>query len=105
MYDWVGFTPIFASIVALLTVAWVSLYATLEPDRTRIYGFPFSDLAVNRRILTMTSFRVQYAFAVTMVRTWVPIYAGTTVAGGGLGVAATATAVTVTAEKATNMVG
>jgi len=105
LFDAVGFGPIFAVIVALMTVAWLGLLGLLDPDPTRIAGFPFSDLAVNRKILTMTSFRFQYAFAVTMVRTWVPIYAGTAVAGGGLGVAATAVAVTVTAEKATNMVG
>ena len=105
VYDWLGFTPIFAGIVVLLTVAWLGLLLTLEPDGTRIRGFPFSDLAVNRRILTMTAFRAQYAFAVTMVRTWIPIYAGTVVAAGGLGVTTTAVAVTVTAEKATNMVG
>jgi MFS family permease len=105
VYDAVGFTPVFAGIVALLVVVWVGLYTTLNPDPTRVTGFPFSDLAVNRRLLTITTFRAQYAFAVTMVRTWVPIYAGTRVAAGGLGVAATAVAVTVTAEKATNMVG
>jgi MFS family permease len=105
VYDAVGFGPIFAAIVALIAVAWVGLFAALEPDPTRTEGFPFSDLAVNRRILTVTSFRAQYAFAVTMVRTWVPIYAGTAVAAGGLGVAATAVAATVTAEKAVNMAG
>jgi MFS family permease len=105
VYDAVGFGPVFAGIVALVVVAWVGLYTTLDADPTRVEGFPFSDLALNRKLLTITTFRVQYAFAVTMVRTWVPIYAGTRVAGGGLGVAATAVAVTVTAEKATNMVG
>ena len=105
LFDMVGFGPIFAVIVVLMTVAWIGLFSRLDPDPTRIRGFPFSDLAVNRRILTMTSFRFQYAFSVTMVRTWIPIYAGTAVAAGGLGVAATAVAVTVTAEKATNMVG
>jgi len=105
LFELAGFGPIFAIITALLTLAWVGLYGLLDADPTRVSGFPFSDLALNRRILTMTSFRAQYAFAVTMVRTWVPIYAGTAVAGGGLGVAATAVAVTVTAEKATNMVG
>jgi MFS family permease len=105
LLDLFGFTPIFAIIVVLMTVAWLGLYRLLDPDPTRIQGFPFSDLAVNRRILTMTSFRAQYAFAVTIVRTWVPIYAGTEVASGGLGVAGIAVAVTVTAEKATNMVG
>ncbi len=105
IFDAVGFGPIFTIIVVLVVVAWVGLFTTLEPDDTRVTGFPFADLALNRKLLTITSFRVQYAFAVTMVRTWVPIYAGTALAGGGLGVAATAVAVTVTAEKATNMVG
>jgi MFS family permease len=105
LYDMLGFGVIFTIIVALMVVAWVGLFALLDPDKTRIRGFPFTDLAVNRRILTMTSFRAQYALAVTMVRTWVPIYAGTEMAAGGLGVAATAVAVTVSAEKATNMVG
>ncbi|WP_122091026.1 MFS transporter [Halalkalicoccus subterraneus] len=105
IYDTVGFGPIFTLIVALMVVTWIGLYAVLDSDETRVEGFPFSDLAMNRRILTVSSFRVQYAFAVTMVRTWVPIYAGTAMASGGLGVAAFAVALTVTAEKATNMVG
>lgn len=105
IYDAVGFGPIFTVIVALMVVVWVGTYAVLDPDETRVEGFPFSDLAVNRRILTISSFRVQYAFAVTMVRTWIPIYAGTAMLSGGLGVAAFAVALTVTAEKATNMVG
>jgi len=53
----------------------------------------------------MTSFCAQYAFAVTMVRTWVLIYVSTEMAAGGLGVTGIAIGVTVTAEKATNMVG
>ena len=105
LLDQFGFTPIFAIIVVLMTIAWLGIYRLLDPDPTRIQGFPFSDLAVNRRILTMTSFRAQYAFAVTIVRTWIPIYAGTEVASGGLGVAGIAVAVTVTTEKAANMVG
>ncbi|QAU12118.1 MFS transporter [Halorubrum sp. BOL3-1] len=105
IYDAVGFGPVFTLITALMVVAWLVTWGMLDADPTRIEGFPFSDLAVNRRILTMTTFRAQYAFAVTMVRTWIPIYAGTEMAAGGLAVGATAVAVTVTAEKATNMVG
>ncbi|MFW5918862.1 MAG: MFS transporter [Halanaeroarchaeum sp.] len=105
MYDAVGFGPIFDTITALMVVAWLVIWGFLEADQTRIEGFPFSQLAVNRKIVTISSFRVQYAFAVTMVRTWIPIYAGTSMAGGGLAVGATAVAITVTAEKATNMVG
>ncbi len=105
IYDAFGFGPIFTVISLLMVLAWVVTWVVLDEDDTRIEGFPFSDLAVNRRILTISTFRVQYAFAVTMVRTWVPIYAGTSMASGGLGVAGIAIAITVTAEKATNMVG
>jgi len=105
VYDAAGFGPIFALISGLMVLAWLITWGVLDEDETRVRGFPFSDLAVNRKILTITSFRFQYAFAVTMVRTWVPIYAGVAVARGGLAVGATAVAVTVTAEKATNMVG
>ena len=105
IYDAVGFGPVFTLITALMVVAWLVTWGMLDADPTRIEGFPFSDLAVNRKILTISTFRAQYAFAVTMVRTWIPIYAGTELAAGGLAVGATAVAVTVTAEKATNMVG
>ena len=105
IYDAVGFGPVFTTITLLMILAWVVTWGVLDSDPTRVAGFPFSDLAVNRKILTITTFRAQYAFAVTMVRTWIPIYAGTSMAAGGLAVGATAVAVTVTAEKATNMVG
>jgi MFS family permease len=105
IYDAFGFGPVFTIITLLMILAWVVVWGVLDRDPTRIEGFPFTDLAVNRKLLTITAFRAQYAFAVTMVRTWVPIYAGTAMASGGLAVGATAVAVTVTAEKATNMVG
>ena len=105
IYDALGFGPVFTIITLLMILAWVVVWGVLDRDPTRIEGFPFTDLAVNRKLLTITAFRAQYAFAVTMVRTWVPIYAGTAMASGGLAVGATAVAVTVTAEKATNMVG
>ena len=105
IYDAFGFGPVFTIIAALMVVAWVITWLVLDADDTRVEGFPFTDLAVNRKLITISTFRVQYAFAVTMVRTWVPIYAGTAMASGGLGVAGVAIAVTVTAEKATNMVG
>ncbi len=105
IYDAVGFGPVFSIITVLMILAWVVTWSLLDSDPTRVEGFPFSDLAVNRKILTISTFRVQYAFAVTMVRTWIPIYAGTSMMAGGLAVGATAVAITVTAEKATNMVG
>ncbi len=103
LYELFGFGPIFAVIVAIMTVAGLGCLRYLNPDETRIEGFPFTDLALNRRILTLTSFRLQYAFSVTLVRTWVPIYAGVAAAQGGLAYGGLAVALTVTAEKFTNM--
>ncbi|WP_101297217.1 MFS transporter [Halegenticoccus soli] len=103
LYEALGFTPIFSIIVALLAVASIGVRLYLPPDGTTVRGFPFSDLALNRRILTLTSFRAQYAVAVTLVRTWVPIYAGVSAAAGGLEYGALAVGVTVVAEKLTNM--
>nr|WP_250140606.1 MFS transporter [Halosolutus amylolyticus] len=103
LYEAFGFGPIFAIIVALMLVAWLGTVRFLEGDETRIHGFPFADLALNRRILTLSSFRFQYAFSVTLVRTWVPIFAGVAAAQGGLAYGGLAVALTVVAEKFTNM--
>ncbi|RQG98123.1 MFS transporter [Natrarchaeobius oligotrophus] len=103
LYEAFGFGPIFAIIVCITIAAWLAMRHHLEPDVTRVYGFPFSDLALNRRILTLSSFRVQYAFSVTLVRTWVPIFAGVSAAQGGLAYGGLAVALTVVAEKFTNM--
>ena len=103
LYEAFGFGPIFAIIVAITVLAWLGALRSLEPDETRVHGFPFTDLALNRRILTLSTFRFQYAFAVTLVRTWVPIYAGVSAASGGLAYGGLAVALTVVAEKFTNM--
>jgi MFS family permease len=105
LYDAYGFTPIFAVISLLLTATTLGVWLLLDDDETRVRGFSFTDLALNRRILTLTSFRAQYAVAVTLVRTWVPIYAGVSVARGGLGYtnAAVAVSLLIVAEKLTNM--
>ena len=103
LYEAFGFGPIFAIIVCLMLVAWLGTVRYLEADETRVAGFPFTDLALNRRILTLSSFRAQYAFSVTLVRTWVPIFAGVAAAQGGLAYGGLAVALTVVAEKFTNM--
>jgi MFS family permease len=103
LFDAFGPTVVFGVLVAMLTLGVTVVWRVVDPDPTRIEGFPFSDLAVNRRILTMTSFRAQYAVAVMLVRTWVPIYAGVEAARGGLAYGALAVAVVTTAEKFTNM--
>lgn len=103
LYEAVGFTPIYTLIVVLLAVAGLGTATFVRPDPTRIEGVPFASLAVNERLLTLATFRGQYAVAVTLVRTWVPIYAGVAAAKGGLAYGAFAVAVVFTAEKAANM--
>ncbi|MFP8958597.1 MFS transporter [Natrialbaceae archaeon A-CW3] len=103
LYEAFGFGPIFAIIVCIMFVAWLGTFRYLDPDETRISGFPFTDLALNRRILTLSTFRFQYAFSVTLVRTWIPIFAGVSAAEGGLAYGGLAVALTVVAEKFTNM--
>ena len=102
---WGGFDAVYTVLVALLLPAMVGVWYLLDEDETRIKGNPFSGLAFNRRLLTLTSFRAQYAVAVTLVRTWVPIFAGVTAAKGGLGYTAPlAVSLVITAEKLTNMI-
>jgi MFS family permease len=104
LYDAFGFGVVFAVIVTVLAVATVAVWVYIPRDETTVRGFPFTDLALNERVLTITSFRAQYAVAVTLVRTWVPIYAGVSAAKGGLGFeAALAVSLVVVAEKLTNM--
>ncbi|MFC7080822.1 MFS transporter [Halorussus caseinilyticus] len=104
LYRWGGFDAVYAVLVALLVPAMAGVWYLLDADETRIRGNPFAGLAFNRRLLTLTSFRAQYAVAVTLVRTWVPIYAGVSAAQGGLGYTAPlAVGVVLTAEKVTNM--
>ncbi|WP_137283489.1 MFS transporter [Halorussus salinisoli] len=101
LYGWGGFDAVYTVLVALLVPAMAGVWYLLDADETRIRGNPFAGLAFNRRLLTLTSFRAQYAVAVTLVRTWVPIYAGVS---AGLGYSAPlAVGLVLTAEKVTNM--
>jgi MFS family permease len=103
LYDAFGFDPIFAALVALFVLATLGVWQFVEADETQVAGFAFFDLALNKRILTITSFRAQYAVSVTLVRNWVPIFVGVSVARGGLALSAAAVGVAVAAEKFTNM--
>lgn len=103
LYERYGFDVVFGVIVALLIPALVGVLLFVERDDTRIEGFPFADMALNRKLLTLTSFRAQYAVAVTMVRTWIVVYAGVEAAKGGLAYAPIAVGVVLIAEKFTNM--
>ena len=105
LYDYFdGFQEVFGVTTALFVVTLAAVAAVLAHDETTVPGFPFRDLAVNRRIVTLTSFRAQYAVAVTLVRSWVPLFAGVVAARGGLGYPAFAVSVIVVSEKFTNMV-
>ncbi|WP_336336295.1 MFS transporter [Haloarcula brevis] len=108
LYDRFGFDAVFGLLLVICSAAALAVWLWVDPDETTTEGFAFADLAMNRRILTITSFRAQYAVAVTLVRTWVPIFAGVAAAKGGLGYNAaingvTAVAVVLAAEKFTNM--
>ncbi|MFC5971099.1 MFS transporter [Halomarina salina] len=103
LYEQYGFDVVYSVLVVLLLVAIAGVYAFVERDGTRVAGNPFADLAFNERLLTLTSFRAQYAVAVTLVRSWVLVYAGLEVAEGGLGYAALVVGVVAVAEKLTNM--
>ncbi|NHN42180.1 MFS transporter [Halorubellus sp. JP-L1] len=103
LYDVYGFGVVYSVIVGLLSLAMAGVVLVLAPDTTRVEGFPFRDLAVNARILTLSAFRAPYAVAVTLVRTWVLLYAGVEAVQGGLGFAAVAVSVVYGAERFTNM--
>ena len=103
LYALAGFRPVFILVAGLLALAWLGIYRYVQDDETSIEGFAFTDLAVNRRILTMATFRVQYAVAVTLVRKWVPIFVGVSAAQGGLAYGSVVVGVVLAAEKFTNM--
>lgn len=100
-----GFDLIFGLLALLLTLAAVGVWAFVDDDETHVSGFAFTDLALDRRIATLSTFRVQYAVAVTLVRRWVPIFVGVTAAQGGLGYGPAVVGVVLAAEKFTNMLG
>lgn len=103
IYSRYGFTPIFVGITLLSLAALGGVWLFIESDETTVTDFAFTDLAVNQRILTLTSFRAQYAVAVTLIRKWVPIFVGLSVAQGGLGLSAFVVSTVIAAEKFTNM--
>ena len=104
LYDYFGGgRELFLLVTGLYVVTFAATALLLSADDTRVEGFPFRDLAFNRRILTLTSFRAQYSVAVTLVRNWVPVFAGVAAADGGLAMPAFAVSVVTVSEKVTNM--
>ena len=105
LYEMYGFDPIFGVLVVMFAVALLAVWTVIERDGSQIKKFAFFDLALNERILTMSSFRAQYAVSVTLVRNWVPIFVGLSVNRGGLALSATAVGAVLAMEKFTNMLG
>lgn len=103
LYALTGFDIVFGLLTVLLVVAGVGVWLFVDNDETRVTGFAFTDLALNRRIMTLTSFRAQYAVAVTLVRQWVPIFVGVSAAQGGLGYGTVVVGAVLAMEKFTNM--
>ena len=103
IYDTYGFAPVFALVAAVYVLTLLAVLVFLPPDETRVPGFPFRDLALNRRILTLSAFRAPYAVAVTLTRAWVAYFAGLEVARGGLAFSAFAVSIVLSSEKFTNM--
>lgn len=103
IFDWYGFGPVFGILVVLFVLALFSTWFVTEPDSSRV-SFSYGTLALNKRILTIASFRTQYAFAVTLVRNWVPIFVGVSAVQGGLGLAALAVGIVIATERFTNMI-
>lgn len=102
LYDRYGFDIIFGIIVCLFLLAIVGIWRYAGSDSSSV-SFAFGELALNRRILTLSSFRVQYAFAVTLMRNWVPIFVGVSAAQGGLGFAAFVVGIVIATERFLNM--
>lgn len=103
LYDRYGFVVIFGLLAVLFAAAIVGTWLFVESDSSTV-GFAFGELAANRRILTLTSFRSQYAFSVTLMRNWVPIFVGVSVSQGGLGFTAFVVGIVIATERLTNMI-
>lgn len=103
LYSLTGFRVVFGIVAALVVVAAVGTWRFVDTDGTTIKGFAFTDLALNRRIMTITTFRAQYAVAVTLVRNWVPIFVGVSAAQGGLAYGSVVVGAVLAAEKFMNM--
>ncbi|WP_435185624.1 MFS transporter [Halobellus sp. EA9] len=103
LYTLTGFDIVFGLLTALLIVSTASVWQFIEEDGSQVTGFAFTDLAVNRRIMTLASFRVQYAFTISLVRKWVAIFVGVSATQGGLGYRSVIVGAVLATEKLTNM--
>lgn len=103
VFDFYGLDVVFGLVVGLMVVALISTWRYSTQDTSSV-GFAFGDLGMNRRVLTMATFRSQYAFGLTLIRNWVPIFVGVSAAQGGLGLAAFLVGVVIASENIANMI-
>lgn len=103
LYDRYGFGILFLLLVAMFLTTIASTWRFVGSDGSSV-SFAFDKLAFNRRILTLTSFRTQYAFSVTLMRNWVPIFVGVSASQGGLGFTAFIVGIVIAVERFTNMI-
>ncbi len=78
LYTQFGFSVPYTLLIILSVASCALLLKYLPPDETRIVGFTFGEVLSSRRVQAMGAFRTFYAFGVTMMRTYIPIYAGVT---------------------------
>jgi MFS family permease len=104
LYTVTGFGVVFGLLTVLLVVAAAGVWLCIDSDETQITGVAFGNLATNRRIVTLTSFRAQYAVAVSLVRKWVPIFVGVSAAQGGLAYGTVVVGAVLATEQFANMV-
>lgn len=72
LYTWFGFTVPYTLLMLLTVIAVALLWRCLPSDETRVTHHTFGPLVRNHRIQAMAAFRSMYAFAVMLVRTYVP---------------------------------
>jgi len=105
LYQWGGFGAVFGLPAIMLALASPGVGRFVDPDHGSVEGFASTDIARSRRSLTTTSLRARYAVAVTLVRDWVPIHVGVSIARGGLVATAVVVGTVVAAETFTTVLG
>ncbi|MDZ7849578.1 MAG: MFS transporter [Halodesulfurarchaeum sp.] len=103
LFSLTGFDIVFGLLAILFVFAAVGVWQFVDDDEASFEGFAFTKLALNRRILTISTFRLQYAVALTLVRNWVPIFIGVSAAKGGLAYGSIVVGAVIGAEKFMNM--
>ncbi len=100
LYGLFGFVVPYTLMIVLTSAAIVLAVGFIPRDSTRVREITFGPLLRSRRVQAMSAFRIPYAFAVMLTRTYVPIYVGVV-----LGFSALEVGLVLAAEKLVNMAG